>query len=210
MSQYWIFDFDGTLIDSEPAIKECYVKITKGLAPSRTHVAENIQIGPTLNDTSIEILGKKFIHLLSEFKESFVKEYDDKIILETLIYPNTDIVLKKLYERGDKIAIATNKRSAPTKKLIEYFGWSKFFEWIACSDEFPHYKNKSEIVMELLKNHKSFIESFYVGDTYNDGVTANNNNLKFIRATYGYGRKEDWSNVSIYNDISKIEEILEL
>ena len=210
MSQNWIFDFDGTLIDSEPAIKECYIKITNAIVPSRINIAKFIQIGPTLNDTCTEILGEKFIHLLPEFKDRFIKEYDAKIILETLIYPNVDIVLKKLYERGDKIAIATNKRSAPTKKLIEYYSWSNYFEWVACSDEFPQHKNKSEMLVELLKNHETFMGSFFVGDTDNDGVTANNNNLKFIRARYGYGEKDDWRKIEIYRDIFSIEEILKL
>ena len=210
MSQYWIFDFDGTPIDSEPAIKECYVKVTMAIVPSRINIAKFIQIGPTLHDTSTEILGEKFIHLLSEFKNSFIKEYDDKTVLETLIYPNTDIVLKKLYERGDKIAIATNKRSGPTKKLIEYYGWNNYFEWVACSDEFPQHKTKAEMLIELLKNHKSFMDSFYVGDTDNDGITANSNNLKFIRARYGYGGKDDWRKIEIYRDIFSIEEILKL
>jgi len=210
MRQHWIFDFDGTLIDSEPAIKECYIKVTKTIVPSRINIAKDIQIGPTLDYTSTEILGEKYIHLLSEFKDSFVREYDDKIILETLIYPNADIVLKNLYERGDKIAIATNKRSAPTKRLIEHYGWSKFFEWIACKDVFPQYNNKSEMLKELLTKHKSFSESFLVGDTDNDGITANNNNLKFIRAAYGYGGNDDWRKVEIYKDISRIEEVLEL
>ena len=210
MPKYWIFDFDGTLIDSEPAIKECYIKVTKAIAPSRINIAQDIQIGPTLNDTSIEILGEEFIYLLPKFKDSFVKEYDDKIILETLIYPNTDIVLKKLYERGDKMAIATNKRSAPTKKLIGHYGWSKYFDWVACRDVFPQHKNKSEMLMELLADNKSFCEAYFVGDTDNDGITANNNNLKFIRATYGYGEEGDWRKVEIYRDITKIEQILEL
>ena len=81
---------------------------------------------------------------------------------------------------------------------------------VACSDEFPQHKTKAEMLIELLKNHKSFMDSFYVGDTDNDGITANSNNLKFIRARYGYGGKDDWRKIEIYRDIFSIEEILKL
>ena len=27
MARLWLFDFDGTLVDSEPTIKKCYVKV---------------------------------------------------------------------------------------------------------------------------------------------------------------------------------------
>ena len=46
MPRLWLFDFDGTLVDSEPAIKKCYVKVTEKLAPSRVNFAKNILIGP--------------------------------------------------------------------------------------------------------------------------------------------------------------------
>ena len=39
-----IFDFDGTLVDSEKAIYECFQSITKQLAPERMEYAKNILI----------------------------------------------------------------------------------------------------------------------------------------------------------------------
>ena len=55
MSQSWIFDFDGTLVDSAPSIKCCYEKITLSLAPERINHAKKILIGPTLEATVNEI-----------------------------------------------------------------------------------------------------------------------------------------------------------
>ena len=34
MGKYWIFDFDGTLVDSEKPIKKCYEKVAKEIVPS--------------------------------------------------------------------------------------------------------------------------------------------------------------------------------
>ena len=210
MTRYWIFDFDGTLIDSEIAIKECYIKITQDMAPNRIKVAQNILIGPTLNETSTEILGSEYIHLLSKFKRAFQEEYDKETIFKTLIYTNANTVLKNLFDRGDKMAIATNKRYSPTQSLIKHYGWNDFFEWVACINQSPNYKKKPDMLKEILAKYPSFQKSFFVGDTVNDGITANSNNLKFIRAIYGYGGKEDWSSININGDITDIIQLLDL
>ena len=65
-----IFDFDGTLVDSEKAIYECFQSITKRLAPERINYAKNILIGPPLRDTASEILGPENQNQLDKFVEA--------------------------------------------------------------------------------------------------------------------------------------------
>ena len=55
-----------------------------------------------------------------------------------------------------------------------------------------------------------FKECYFVGDTDSDGLSANLNQLKFIKANYGYGQKQDWSEVTIFNSIDQFNEILKL
>ena len=62
-----IFDFDGTLVNSEQAIYQCFQSITKKLAPNRVEYAKNILIGPPLRDTASEILGHEHQDSLDEF-----------------------------------------------------------------------------------------------------------------------------------------------
>ena len=207
MSRLWIFDFDGTLVDSEPAIKKCYIKVTEKLAPSRVGFAENILIGPTLLETAILILDNKNKELVTKFIELFIQEYDQEILLETKPYKCATEVLSYLKSKGDEIFIATNKRGSPTRKLINFYGWDSFFKWIGCMDEFKEYKNKSELVKNEIINKREYEEIYFVGDTVNDGITANENNIPFIFAKFGYGEKQDWSKIEIAKTISSLKDI---
>lgn len=207
MSRLWIFDFDGTLVDSEPAIKKCYIKVTEKLAPSRVGFAENILIGPTLFETASLILDNKNKELATKFIELFIQEYDQEILLETKPYKYATEVLSYLKSKDDEIFIATNKRGAPTRKLINFYGWDSFFKWIGCMDEFKEYKNKSELVKNEIINKREYEEIYFVGDTVNDGITANENNIPFIFAKFGYGKKQDWSKIEITKTISSLKDI---
>ena len=55
MNKCWIFDFDGTLIDSEKHVRQTFINITKKLAPERIEIAKKVIIGPPLKETAMEI-----------------------------------------------------------------------------------------------------------------------------------------------------------
>jgi phosphoglycolate phosphatase len=210
LSKAIIFDFDGTLVDSEKAIYECFQNITRQIAPERENYAKNLLIGPPLRDTASEILGSENQELLDEFVQSFIKMHDEQVILHTQPYPDVIQLLKKLHTKNILMAVATNKRLAPTKKLIDHFSWSEYFSFIECCDSQSQMRNKDEMTQDIINRNSSFKGSFFVGDTVNDGVSANLNQLSFIKACYGYGQDQDWSKVKIYGEIQQFIEILEL
>ena len=80
MSKAIIFDFDGTLVDSEKAIYECFQSITNYIAPERIDYAKNILIGPPLRDTASEILGPEHQDSLDEFVNLFIEMHDEQCI----------------------------------------------------------------------------------------------------------------------------------
>ena len=210
MSKAIIFDFDGTLVDSEKAIYECFQKITKEIAPERESYAKNILIGPPLRDTASEILGSENQDLLDEFVQSFITMHDDQVICHTQPYHDVIQVLKELHTKNIPMAVATNKRSAPTQKLIDHFGWNDYFSYIECSDSESEMRNKDGMIQDIINKNSSYQGSFFVGDTVNDGLSANLNQLPFIKASYGYGRDQDWTNVITSQEIHQFAEILNL
>ena len=210
LSKAIIFDFDGTLVDSEKAIYMCFQSITRNLAPERINYAKNILIGPPLRETASKILGPENQCQLDKFVELFIQMHDENVTQLTKPYPNVIEVLKKIYTKNIPMAVATNKRLAPTKKLIDHFGWEDYFVFIECSDSKDQIRNKDTMVKDIINYDNSFHESYFVGDTVNDGFSANLNQLPFIRACYGYGRDQDWTNVVTNQEIHKFSEVLNL
>ena len=210
LTQAFIFDFDGTLVDSEQAIYQCFQSITKQLAPNRVEYAKNILIGPPLRDTASEILGPNHQDSLDEFVQLFIEMHDEQVIQHTQPYPDVIQVLKELHNQNIPMAVATNKRLAPTQKLMDHFGWSDYFQFIECSDSQSEMRNKDAMIQDIINQNISFQGSYFIGDTVNDGLSANLNQLPFIKACYGYGRDQDWSKVTTYQEIHQFIEILKL
>ena len=208
MNRLWIFDFDGTLVNSEKSIKDCYIKITKQLIPERIEFVKNIIIGPSLEETTSLILTRNKIHLKATFIEKFKNEYDEKLLFNSTSYPNASSVLKALYSKKDKIAILTNKRKIPTQKLIKHFGWEKIFTWIACLDENINATNKSELLISQNINYLEYEKIYLVGDTLGDAIAAKDNKIPFIFAKYGYGNNQEWLNTPIFTKINCLNELL--
>jgi len=210
LTQAFIFDFDGTLVDSEQAIYQCFQSISKQLAPNRVEYAKNILIGPPLRDTASEILGPDHQDSLDEFVQLFIEMHDEQVIQHTQPYPDVIEVLKQLHTKNIPMAVATNKRLAPTQKLMDHFAWSDYFQFIECSDSQPDMRNKDAMIQDIINQNESFHGSYFIGDTVNDGLSANLNQLPFIKACYGYGRDQDWSKVTTYQEIHQFIEILKL
>lgn len=206
----FIFDFDGTLVDSKQAIYQCFQSITKQLAPNRIEYATNILIGPPLRDTASEILGPEHQNSLDEFVQLFIAMHDEKVVQHTRPYPDVVKILKKLHDKNIPMAVATNKRRAPTQKLLDHFGWSDYFSFIECSDSQNEIRNKDAMIQDIINQNILFQGCYFVGDTVNDGLSANLNQLKFIKACYGYGQFQDWNAIKIFREISNFQEIKNL
>ena len=210
MSKAWIFDFDGTLVHSEAAITQCFESITKKLAPHRLDVAKDILIGPPLRQTVAEILGDPEHPLIDEFVSAFIEMHDDDVLNHTTPYPSAHETLTHLYNQGQKMAIATNKRLAPTIKILQHFSWEQFFTSVECSDSEAVMRDKQLMIEDIIQKDNDFKGGYFVGDTVGDGLSANNSHMPFIKASYGYGQAQDWSGVTVFQTINSLDELVKL
>ena len=184
-----LFDLDGTLIDSAPAIlasfREAFAQT--GIAPVR-RIDESV-IGPPLKETLQLLAGSEDAGLIGRLEAAFKASYDSEGYKATAAYAGVGDLLAELAGAGRTLSIATNKRIHPTRLILEHLGWLHHFAHIYALDLFtPRLPDKAAMIARLLADQGIAKEqAIYIGDRSEDGESADANALPFIAVTWGYG-----------------------
>jgi phosphoglycolate phosphatase len=184
-----ILDFDGTLIDSGPAVLETFAASLRahGIAPQRP-LARDL-IGPPLHATLQTLTGISDKSQLEVLAAEFRKRYDTDGLYATAFYPGIPELLQAQLAAGRRLHLATNKRQKPTLLLLEHFGWLPWFTSIYCVDSrVPPFPSKGEMLrVQLREQQLDAADCVYVGDTRHDEVAAAEAGIAFVAAGWGYG-----------------------
>lgn len=184
-----LFDLDGTLIDSAPAILASFrdAFADAGVVPVRAIDAS--VIGPPLAETLQLLSGSADPALLGRLAEAFKASYDGAGYKETAAYAGVGKLLTELAGAGLTLSIATNKRLHPTRLILDHLGWSGHFAHVYALDLFsPRLPHKAAMIGRLLADQGIAKEdAIYIGDRSEDGESADANGLPFIAVTWGYG-----------------------
>lgn len=184
-----LFDLDGTLIDSAPAILASFrdAFAQTGIAPVRT-IDESV-IGPPLTETLQLLSGSADPALVARLAEAFKASYDSAGYKATAAYAGVGALLAELAGAGLSLSIATNKRIHPTRLILAHLGWSDFFSHVYALDLFtPRLPDKAAMIGRLMADQAiPKDQAIYIGDRSEDGESADANGLPFIAVTWGYG-----------------------
>lgn len=184
-----LFDLDGTLIDSAPAILASFrdAFAQTGITPVRAIDAS--VIGPPLTETLQLLSGSGDPALVARLAEAFKASYDGEGYKATAAYAGVGALLAKLAGAGLRLSIATNKRIHPTRLILAHLGWKDFFSHVYALDLFtPRLPDKAAMIGRLLADQAiPKDQAIYIGDRSEDGESADANGLPFIAVTWGYG-----------------------
>ena len=203
----FIFDLDGTLVDSGSSIKKCLAEAFQLNKIEPKIPFSSIRIGPSLDDILRSLLPYSHNVLFGSIKSSFIEFYDQQFCTDCVLYPNTEQILLKVSNSRD-LFLVTNKRYIPTIKILKHFKIFDNFKGIVCSDSvIANPMSKSMLINYLFKEHtldKS--SSVYFGDTEGDALACKESEIKFIHVKWGYG---DMKKINKFNvtSINKWEEI---
>lgn len=189
MKTHILFDFDGTLVDSAPAILNCFERVLQAHGLDACRGIDASLIGPPLRQTLETLSGQSDPAVLDALGASFKDIYDTEACLHTPAYAACQDVLEQLRALGFTLAIATNKRLLPTRRIIAALGWEALFAKVFASDSQPQrYTDKSGMIAALLHDFEIAPEAaLYVGDTEADGRAAAANDVAFWPVAWGYG-----------------------
>lgn len=186
----YIFDVDGTLLDTSLGIKEAILHTINVLKlHSLTEDELSSFIGPPAQKTFQKLYKLSDVES-QKAADIFRDYYKEKSLLKAVPYNHIFDCMKSLIDKGCRVAIATYKREDYAIKLLKYFGFDKFTNSMHGGDNFNKI-SKSEIIELCMKEIGAKKEdTVYVGDTQNDYESATKIGINFIGVTYGFGFKK--------------------
>ncbi len=183
-----LFDFDGTIIDSYPGIQRAFDEAYFLTYSVTNKLSVQAHIGPPVGEILTRVHSETNPEKINSFINFFKKEYDTEAYKSSILYDGMMQLFETLKKKNIRLFLITNKREKPTKLIAQYLRIDHFFSGIYSSDSKEHYTSKSFIVNELLQNENiSQSKCCLVGDTEQDKAAAEQNNITFVYAEYGYG-----------------------
>ena len=184
-----LFDLDGTLIDSAPAILASYRDAFATAGREAVVPIDASIVGPPLLETLQMLAGTTDAAVIEPLAAGFKASYDSTGYRQTAAYEGVGEMLQRLVDAGCTLSIATNKRLLPTRLILEHLGWAGHFAAVYALDLFePRLPHKAAMIARLMQDRGIACEhAVYVGDRSEDGESADANGLPFLAATWGYG-----------------------
>lgn len=161
-----LFDFDGTLLDTNELIMETFYHVLSPKFPGKYKKEDMAQfIGPSLKETFTMVDPQNTEALIEEYI-AWNRAQHDELVSE---FDGVVEVLKQLKRAGLKLAIVSTKRREAILTGLHVLGVEELFDVIISNDEVEHTKPHPEPVLlalqELgLQKH----EVIMIGDNYHD------------------------------------------
>lgn len=171
-----LFDFDGTLLNTNTLIIETFRHVFEEYAPGKYSDEQFLTfIGPSLEQT--------FKTECPECAEDMVQQYctwnklhHDELVSE---YPNVKLTLEQLHAQGIALAIVTTKRRVTLERGLQLMGVRHLFNVLITLDDVEHPKPHAEpIEKALLALQLSKDDVLMIGDNSHDIEGGKNAGVK--------------------------------
>ncbi|MFZ4740813.1 MAG: HAD family hydrolase [Bacteroidales bacterium] len=185
-----IFDFDGTLVDSQADIKDSLITAIYNIKTVSID-SSSLKIGPPLEEMIKTILINVSQEETKKIVNSFRTIYSESGFNKTFCYGGIENLLKIFKKTNKRIYIATNKPEYLTKKIIKKLNID-FFDDICTVDiiEGVFLLKKEMISLLIQKNKLNRKTTLMIGDSASDVSSGIENGIATIGVGYGYESKE--------------------
>ena len=191
-----LFDLDGTLINSGPAIiSSISYALQKEGIPLPDPSEMRRFVGPPIQKGLMKICGisdEKSKQMAKKYREYYETHFWNK----NTLYDGMENLLSQLHDSGYLLATATSRPESSARRIINYHGLDKLFDVIvAAKDDKPHTPKKELIqtainLCEKLSGRQN-LSAVMVGDTFYDMEGARLASVASIGVTYGYGTRQE-------------------
>ena len=187
-----IFDFDGTLGDSQQLITDTMLATIERLnLPKRSREECARTIGLPLKECFSSI-----IPMSDEQAEECAKVYSEIFTVKNVpgvvkAFPGVVETLERLSSQGILMSIASSRSHRTLAKLMDELDLSKYITYLIAADDVVEKKPAAESVLKTLSHFNvEAHETLVVGDTEFDILMGRNAGTHTCGVTYGNGSKE--------------------
>lgn len=169
----YIFDFDMTLFDTMKGVKRCYRKSFEAVGLPFDEKMCQVYVRESIDHTFARFSDapcKK-----REFVMAFILESEKCMLNSTVIYPETDRVIKALMLRGKRLCIVSGKEECRIELILKNHGLRGAFEHIVGYEHTVEPKPSPYAINQVISEYDISREKIcYVGDALNDMLAAQN------------------------------------
>ena len=205
-----LFDFDGTLIDTEPAILYSYGKLFETYRSKEEFIPEYqvAVLGPSIDSMIALYFPNEDTQKLVDEYRHIQKEHMEEL---TTLMPHALELLKWLKEEGYPTSLVSSRRRDSIDNVLNFLHLNAYFEFNVGYDEVKEEKPHPEGILKAMEYY-GCEKGIYIGDSPNDILAGQNANIP----TVGYVSKEEkryaiaqCEPTYLITDLMEVKEILE-
>ena len=200
-----LFDMDGTLVDSAPAISARLRETLEhfGVTPP-DEAGIRLLIGPPTGSSLLTFVGAERVDAANAFYKTLSTR--DGLIHQEL-FPEVDRLLAALVEAGIPLGVSTSKPQREAEHTAEHFGIAQYFTALVGSSS--RLLTKAAVVGETLAQLQTIAHSptpVMVGDRSFDIEGAAEHNVPTVLVRWGYAAPEE--ELAALAAVDSIEDLL--
>ena len=212
----FIFDLDGTLVDTAPDFKNSINYMLNELNESEVSLEEirnwvgygaRELIRRTVVDKNIPHDEQKIEEMLKIFLLHYTHNIDD----DSVLFNNVRNVLEFLKNNGIKLAVCTNKMERLSNILLEKLNVLHMFDYLVGGDSLSKSKPDPFPLLNICEKLNTEIsDSIMIGDSVTDLNAGKGAGMPVVLVSYGYTDNKDIYNEAdlVINDFSQLKELV--
>ena len=184
-----LFDFDGTIIDTNQVIINSWQAVFQAMK-GRDHDVE--EIVSTFGEPLFITMERWFPGRAEECIQIY-RNFQKDIFFDMIkICPGMDDLIKKLKLAGYKNAIVTSRLTSSTMGTLEKYDLARYFDaFVTCDDTKKHKPDPEPVLIALEKLGISADEAIMIGDSKFDIECARNAGVKQVLVDWSITMKPE-------------------
>lgn len=210
MFEYFLFDFDGTLMDTSPGVYNSFDRVVDHYNLGIDRSVYRRMIGPPLRESFANILGlpeNEIVNAMAKYREY----YSVTGMYEADFYPGVLDAIRKLRSMGKKIFVATSKPEIYARSILEKKGVMDLFDFVGGSDiEEKGRVEKVDVVKYVLESNQidDLSKCLMIGDRFYDVKGAHLAGIKCAGILWGFGSRSEMEECGADYIVSDPEHII--